>query len=333
VPRDEFREQMTELAAGYVLGNLSPEEAEALQQYTREHPEFAIEIDRLYDLLGILPYGLPAEAPPQELRDRILVALPDRAAPSASPSASPFTAPQPTFHQHARPKSALRVISWPWPIATRTPWFAPAAAAVAIVLGVTTWQTQRTLVNARSQLAIARDRADRLELALDRFTARDLPVLQPDAALVGSWQLDRLAEDHRRAVNQASIGKTVSASKIDAIVREFADEFDFAPRLPVLDAPGVRLVSGTFCRLGKTAGFRFTYETEDGRSLSLYQIGTPDDSLPLPDVSGGSIYIYQAGRPEILLWSHGGFDYALVAEMPRDRLTALSAVRYEIVTR
>ncbi|QYO64288.1 hypothetical protein [Leptolyngbya sp. 7M] len=36
-----------DLIAGYALGNLSPEEAEALQQLLSEHPELAEEVNRL----------------------------------------------------------------------------------------------------------------------------------------------------------------------------------------------------------------------------------------------------------------------------------------------
>ncbi|MGD1900837.1 MAG: hypothetical protein ACFB9N_01190 [Geitlerinemataceae cyanobacterium] len=313
---------MKELAAGYVLGNLSPEEAEALQHYTSEHPDFATEIDRLYDVLGILPYALPDCEPPNALRDRILAMLPDKTPLGITDSDSSVA---PVRSRKARRLHLLRG-------ALRQPWLAPTAAIAAIALGFTTWSTQRTLTAARTELLASRERAAQLETALEAATSRELPVLKPDATLASTWQLAPLIDDHRRAVNNPTPEKAISGSEITEIVRAFEGGFEFAPSLPVLSAPGVKLVSGTFCKLGATSGFRFTYLTEDGRSLSLYQVGTPDDRLALPDTTAGSFHVQQEGHPEILLWSHDGFDYALVAEMPRDRFTTtMSEMRYETV--
>ncbi|MEO8891152.1 MAG: anti-sigma factor [Coleofasciculaceae cyanobacterium] len=68
----EIPEQLAELMAGYVFGNLTPEEAEALQQQLTEHPELYREIDDLQEALELLPYALPTVEPPPGLRSTLL---------------------------------------------------------------------------------------------------------------------------------------------------------------------------------------------------------------------------------------------------------------------
>ncbi len=67
-------ERLEELIAGYVLGNLSSEEAEELRQLLTEHPKLSAEIHRLQEVLELMPYALPEVDPPQHLRSAILEA-------------------------------------------------------------------------------------------------------------------------------------------------------------------------------------------------------------------------------------------------------------------
>jgi anti-sigma-K factor RskA len=63
-----------DLLAGYTLGNLSSEEVEALQQLLIEHPELTAEVDRLQEVLALIPYNVPEQEPPVHLKDSILAA-------------------------------------------------------------------------------------------------------------------------------------------------------------------------------------------------------------------------------------------------------------------
>ena len=67
-------ERLEELMAGYVLGNLSPEEAEELRQVLTQQPELGTEVAHLQEVLELMPYALPELAPPQHLREAILEA-------------------------------------------------------------------------------------------------------------------------------------------------------------------------------------------------------------------------------------------------------------------
>lgn len=76
-------EYLEELLAGYVLGDLSPEEAEDLQQIlvdcgnhsASDRPELVAEAQILQEVLAALPYTLPPVEPRPQLRQNILDAL------------------------------------------------------------------------------------------------------------------------------------------------------------------------------------------------------------------------------------------------------------------
>ncbi len=68
-------EYLEELLAGYVLGNLSSEEAEDLQRILLDRPELVAEVQVLQEVLAVLPYALPVMEPSLQLRQNILDAL------------------------------------------------------------------------------------------------------------------------------------------------------------------------------------------------------------------------------------------------------------------
>jgi anti-sigma-K factor RskA len=87
-----------DLIAGYALGNLSPEEAETLQQLLTEHPELTSEVERLQEVLALIPYDVPEHEPPAYLKETILAA--------AQADDAPLL---PLFHDQPRPKPQRRV--------------------------------------------------------------------------------------------------------------------------------------------------------------------------------------------------------------------------------
>lgn len=67
----KYPQEWEELLAGYILGDLEPEEVTAMQEIIVNHPEIITEIDRLQETLAILPLGLSPSYPSEALRDRI----------------------------------------------------------------------------------------------------------------------------------------------------------------------------------------------------------------------------------------------------------------------
>ncbi|MFH7030849.1 MAG: anti-sigma factor domain-containing protein [Heteroscytonema crispum UTEX LB 1556] len=70
----ELSEDWETLIAGYVLGDLTPEEVVEVNQYLAAYPELASEVSSLQATLALLPLTLPETSPPQNLRSQILQA-------------------------------------------------------------------------------------------------------------------------------------------------------------------------------------------------------------------------------------------------------------------
>ena len=64
----------TDLIAGYVLGDLSPEEADRLRQTLAEAPADSQEVKSFEEAFALLPYALPSVEPSPHLKGKILSA-------------------------------------------------------------------------------------------------------------------------------------------------------------------------------------------------------------------------------------------------------------------
>lgn len=129
-------ENLQELIAGYVLGNLGPEEAEAFKRLLTQHPELAPEVTRLREVLELMPYALPETPPPQSLRSTLLS------------SAQSFTgrAPQPSYALQPRR------LPLPWQKLAGS-----AAALLLLTLGVDRYRLQQELRGMQAQIAKQKD--------------------------------------------------------------------------------------------------------------------------------------------------------------------------------
>ena len=65
-------ENLQELLAGYALGDLSPEEAEIVQQIFTEDPAMVAEADRLQEVFNSIVYSVPEQEPPTRLKSSLL---------------------------------------------------------------------------------------------------------------------------------------------------------------------------------------------------------------------------------------------------------------------
>ncbi|MEL6128469.1 MAG: hypothetical protein AAFR24_20505 [Cyanobacteria bacterium J06627_3] len=108
-------QEIQELAAGYVLGDLSSAEAEAFRSLLVQQPGLQAEVTSLQEVLAMMPYGLDEVDPEDGLRSQILSAAQAELSQSCS-----------------IPRPARR-------FQPRLPWaMTIAAAAVAIVSGLAT---------------------------------------------------------------------------------------------------------------------------------------------------------------------------------------------------
>jgi anti-sigma-K factor RskA len=167
-----------ELAVQYVLGELRPDEAARFERRLDEDAALAGEVLRLRRALGLLPYATEAEPPPG-LRERILTA--------AAAQRRPAT-------RAAAPRAVRRVV---W-----SRFAAAAAAALAVALGLDSYQVRRELSLQRelSQTLLEPDVVHRFALAgtagfgrvaLDMDAKRGAVVLR-DVARLPEGQVYRL---------------------------------------------------------------------------------------------------------------------------------------------
>ena len=108
-------QEIQELAAGYVLGDLSSAEAEEVRSLLVQLPELRAEVTSLQEVLAMMPYGLDEVDPEDGLRSQIL-----------SAAQTELSQRNPVPHQTRRFQPRL-----PWAMST-------AAAAFALVCGLAT---------------------------------------------------------------------------------------------------------------------------------------------------------------------------------------------------
>ncbi len=121
-----------ELLAGYVLGDLTPEEMAQVQELLREDPALATEVLQLQNTLGAIPLALEFQQPPAHVKAQLLATAASAAAPA-------------------------KKVSQPW----RLPWgriITGIAITGAIALGLQNWQLRQQLAqSAPYKIAITTD--------------------------------------------------------------------------------------------------------------------------------------------------------------------------------
>ncbi len=288
-------ERLQELAAGYVLGDLSSEERQLFKTQLQLHPELAEDVRHLQDVLGAMPYGLPETPPPAGLRDRILVAATTEMSDDSVPQQGavvPFKRPSQGFHWQR--------------------WASGVAAVLAAAL---------LLDNLR-----LRDQLNYTQAQLQGQEYSEMLVAPLDAVLVSQWDgLNEITEDHLKALTRSEGPMDYNADDLTSIIERFDSQFAFSETNPVIQKQGIQLMGGTLCVFGKIYGMRYTYTTETGQTLSFYQIDTREENLALPDLGTGKVYVSQPGKPRMVLWAEDDYVYAIVAELPADDLRSLSA--------
>ena len=126
-------DKLDELMAGYVLGNLSPEEAEELQQLLEIEPARLQDLDSLKETLGMMPYTLPSQNPSPKVWNNITQSIDgDR-------------------QRKTSPKKFTLINSIKYPI------FTSIATLLAIILGWNNYQLRQNLITAQTEITYQKD--------------------------------------------------------------------------------------------------------------------------------------------------------------------------------
>ncbi|MBI4783419.1 MAG: anti-sigma factor [Oscillatoriophycideae cyanobacterium NC_groundwater_1537_Pr4_S-0.65um_50_18] len=125
----EISEHLQLMIAGYVLGDLDPNEATEFEQILTADPAIAAEVAQMQQALE-LSYASPEVKPPSHLRSAIMAAQ---------------VATQDATSQH-RPRAAQKARLFPWGRAMGV-----AAAVLIVALGINNYQLRQALQAAESQ--------------------------------------------------------------------------------------------------------------------------------------------------------------------------------------
>lgn len=156
----EQPENWEELLAGYVLGDLSPEEATAFKQYLDQHPELQQETDRLQNTLALLPLSLPPSQPSPDLPARLLEAA--------------------TQEQSVQSSSPVQQWRWPWGRLT----FGAVMIVVATGFGWSYYRLNQQLAATQGELNRYREAIALLRQPNNRLLT--LKGMEPDSQSSGS---------------------------------------------------------------------------------------------------------------------------------------------------
>ena len=171
-PRDPGHVLFEELAVGYALGALEPEDEERAAAHVRICGSCRAVVDASHGVAGEMAFAVPLVDPPSSLWSSIRDALPDDAfAGTGRPAA---TAPR---WMAPAPRAAVRTPSRPWQS------LVGAAAAVALIAGLGAWNVSLRQGEDVSRLAANQAAVLRLIEAPD--TVR-VPLSDPRDAVQGA---------------------------------------------------------------------------------------------------------------------------------------------------
>lgn len=128
-------EYLKELAAGYVTGDLDPEEAEEFKRLLVENPELAQEVKDLQEVMGEVLCGFNEVTPPQHLRSAILKAT--------------------DIPSHSTPVLKLSSVSWRKIVGS-------VAALLVLVLGVDNYRLRQDIKVAKNVTTLLQSSETRL---------------------------------------------------------------------------------------------------------------------------------------------------------------------------
>jgi Anti-sigma-K factor rskA len=142
----KYSEEFQELAAGYVLDDLSPEEIERIEHLMIENPELHQELKIFQETMGMLSFDAPVIQPPAHLRQKTLdmaaIRLTLRGTQVESPSDRQVKA------QNKVSNRSMPQISKPWGKVVAA--IATISAITAILLGIDNFRLRQELAVTQS---------------------------------------------------------------------------------------------------------------------------------------------------------------------------------------
>jgi anti-sigma-K factor RskA len=196
--QSEADDDTIDLLVAYALGALEPAEMERVGRLLEERPELRATLAELRATADLLPYGLPASAPPAGLRQRALDHATRRAPRTPAPAADP----------------ARRLRGWLYGLGGLA-----AAALGALLIALASLSGARAeLAQARAELARAQEQ---VAAAQRQVAALDAERAQLAQAIAGAETIGRLEGPGGAAtVLQSAAGELLVAAQLPPLAPE-----------------------------------------------------------------------------------------------------------------
>lgn len=288
--------KLQELAAGYVLGNLDPEELQEFQRLAADYPEQQQLVAEMQELMNQLPYSLTPQQPPAPARDRLLT------------SAAQETA---TFR-------TMRI--------SKTSWIIAVLALGIGLLGSYTFNLRQELQLAQTELLKQQQELARVQSLNSQVANATLQIQTTPDVLMANWNgISQVLEDHLRAQTKGAKAVEIQAqTPPDLFEKLRAENFPLPQPTPSLSQKTLDFLGGSICQFEKTKGVRIMYETPTQQPISFYQLqraATPNFPLALSE----QLLIKNSVGPNLLIWGNETFLFAIVADVSMPELESLAA--------
>lgn len=290
-------QDIQELAAGYVLGDLDSDEVEVFQTLLAASPELYQDVADLQEALSLMPYGLADVEVDSAVRSHLLTQAQAELSPERSTEFIPIPLSQPSELERARPRRVPGGRRLPWVVST-------VAASLAIVGGLATLRLS-------GQVRF-------LQVQSERMTN---PASSHQTSVVHSWSgLDDILQDHQTSLNHPDGPVDFVVGRPDDILDLLNGFQTTVAALPLL--PQGRLLGGSNCQFGKTQGVRLTYQLSADQTLSAYQLDITDQDGPT--LQADQVTLQRPDGTGVVLWRDDNYLYALVATLPMAELQTLA---------
>ncbi len=323
-------EDLNELAAGYVLGDLTSEESALFQQCLQQDSALQLRVTQLEKTLGTMALGMPAQAAPQGLRSRIMQTADEAKVPPGTSFNVPHClSPDSQGHlYHQRGFSFAAFWSGRALLRKRLLLWGGGAALIAIAFGVQRHHLQQQIAMLQTALSQKQGSPALSVVQQPLPVEATLIVEAPADVLAEQWPgLRHLRDDYRRSRSEMTGPEEnrLQDGRIMPIrLREHLKPSPTMPRLvePIEDVEA-QFLAVTPCEMGETEGLRMTYLLDQKTPVSVYKLKQGGE-FPHPGTEAMSLQ--SAEGLSMILWEDGAFLYALVSDLPVNRLKKLSII-------
>lgn len=139
------------------------------------------------------------------------------------------------------------------------------------------------------------------------------------------WRgISELIKNHFDSLNAAIDPVDIRSNDPEQLITNFEDKI-ILPKdsLLQLNSEDFNLFGGSLSQIDTSRGIRFTYQNEQNKTISFYQLIRSKNSF-FPSINSGYIYITKLDKYNLVMWSNEGIIYAIVADLPLKQLQQLA---------